>query len=233
MPCICAPKYLHLRQRNQYQMPTDIAFFVTGAHSIPGANDTLLRERYIEYMIALQKVFHYKVPVYGVLSELNPSLNHIPPFREFPFQHLTFLPQQELAHCKTKSQREFLSIQLLNEQVNDLEDNTFIIKLSGRYIPIDDSFFNLIKGVASNKQIQGIFRLAETDQPLQYTFFYALRWKWFKKFYQQSLDSLGTKCVEEFILEFYNEEDISNTLVAIPHLGVLAQINNENRFEIF
>ena len=183
---------------------TDIAFIVTGAHAIPNANETLLRERYLEYMIALQKVFHYKLPTFGVLSEVNPALNHLPPFREFPFQHLKVLGLERLAHCKTKSQREFQSIQYLNQEIQGLHDDTFIIKLSGRYIPIDDSFVNRVKENVANKDVQGILCLANNvGHPLQYTFFFALRWKCFQKFYSQSLNTLGAKCVEDFIIEFY------------------------------
>lgn len=213
---------------------TDIAFVVTGAHAIPNVNDTLLRERYLEYMIALQKVFHYKLPTFGVLSEVESSLKHTPPFREFPFQHLKLLAPQRLAHCKTKSQREFQSIQHLNQEIQGLHEDTFIIKLSGRYIPIDDSFVNVVKQNIKNKDVQGIACLAKNvGHPLQYTFFFALRWKWFQKFYAQSLDALGSKCVEDFIIEFYLKENLVEKVLMVENLGVLTQINNENRFEIF
>ena len=34
-----------------------IVFIVTGAHSIANVSDIVARERYVEYMIALNKVF--------------------------------------------------------------------------------------------------------------------------------------------------------------------------------
>jgi hypothetical protein len=213
---------------------TDIAFFVTGAHAIPNANETLLRERYIEYMIALQKVFHYKVPTFGVLSEVDSSVHNIPPFDHFPFVNLQCLTRERLSHCKTKSQREYQSIQYLNQNVQGLHDDTFIIKLSGRYIPIDDSLVNLVKENVKNTDVQGILCFAKNvGHPLQYTFFFALRWKWFQKFYAQPLEELGMKCVEDFIIEFYLKENLVEKLLLVERLGVLTQINNENRFEIF
>jgi hypothetical protein len=213
---------------------TDIAFVVTGAHGIPNASEVLLRERYMEYMIALQKVFHYNLPTYGVLSEVIPSLKNVPPFREFPFHHLLSLSPEKLSQCRTKSQREFQSIQYLNREIQGIQDDTFVVKLSGRYIPMDDSLVNLVKENSTNKDVQGIVCLSKNvGHPQQYTFFFALRWKWFQKFYAQPLEDLGTKCVEDFIIEFYQKENLIGNLLLVESLGVLTQINNENKFQIY
>ena len=98
----------------------DIVFLVTGAHDIKSATDTLLRERYLEYMIALQKIFLYNKPTYGVLSEYNEKRNHIPPFNIFSFNKYVKLLPIDLRICTTKSQQEFYSIQIL---IKDMDLN--------------------------------------------------------------------------------------------------------------
>lgn len=216
----------------------DIAFVVTGAHIIPGADASLYRERYIEYTIALHKVFSYQKPVYGVLSEFDMGLAaiNIPPFDRFSFETLVKLPLSALHHCKTKSQREFLSIQsLVNKMLEDttVTDDTFIVKVSGRYIFMKDTMLHLVEEHKTNKDIQAIICLTKGVYPIQqYTFCFAMRWKWFQKFYKRSVEELGTKCVERFIIEFIEQENLQGSTLNIEELGVLCNINNENKFQI-
>lgn len=216
----------------------DIGFVITGAHIIPGASPTLYRERYIEYMFALQKVFSYQKPVYGVLSEFDPIASpvNIPPFDFFPFEKLWKLAPQALDHCKTKSQREFLSIQsLVNSLQGDttLADDTFIIKVSGRYLLLKDTMLNLVESQKANKDIQAIVCLTKGVYPVQqYTFCFAMRWKWFQRFYTRPVEELGTKCVERFIIEFIEQENLQGATLPIDELGVLCNINNENKFQV-
>jgi hypothetical protein len=216
----------------------DIAFLVTGAHSIPGATPELYRERYLEYMIALQKIFSYQKPVYGVLSECDPEISAInaPPFDLFPFQTLSKLPRVALQHCQTKSQREFLSIQCLIQSLQGdltLDDDTFIIKVSGRYILLKDTMLHLVEQQKTNKDVQAIICLTKGVYPIQqYTFCFALRWKWFQKFYNRPIQSLGAKCVERFIVEFIEEENLQGFTMNVEELGILCNINNENKFQV-
>lgn len=216
----------------------DIVFLVTGAHIIPGASPELYRERYIEYMIALHKVFSYQKPVYGIISEFDPRefpLN-IPPFDLFPFETLCKLSISALQECKTKSQREFLSIQSLVQRLQEdqtLTDDTFIIKVSGRYILLKDTILNLVEQYKTNKDVQAIISLTKDVYPLQqYTFCFAMRWKWFQKFYKRSVEDLSTKCVERFIVEFLEQENLQGQTVNVDELGILCNINNENRFQV-
>ena len=216
----------------------EIAFLITGAHIIPGASTMLYRERYLEYIIALHKVFSYKKPVYGVLSEYDPieSAVNIPPFDLFPFETLCKLSPNELVHCKTKSQREFLSIQsLVHTLQNDttLDDDTFILKLSGRYILLKDTMLHLVEQHKTNKDIQAIVCLTQGVYPIQqYTFCFAMRWKWFQRFYKCPVEELGTKCVERFIIEFIEKENLQGATHTIDELGILCNINNENKFQM-
>lgn len=207
-----------------------IVFITTGAHNIPSADITLLRERYIEYRIGLQKVALYNKPMYGVLSEYDVQAPEIPPFELYCKAGLIRLPPNVLSSARTKSQKEFLSIQLLLDTF-DMPEDTFVIKISGRYILMKDSFFDAVESVRDDPTIQGVICMTPDNQQ-QYTFLFALRWKWFRKFYSKSVEELGTKNVEQFIVEFYKEEKILSSLKRVERLDIFTQISNASQFQL-
>ena len=212
---------------------SDIIIVVTGAHDIKPENTTLLRERYVEYMIALHKVFSYNKPVYGVLSEYNEKQVSIPPFDRFAFRKLLKLVDTDLQDCSTKSQKESYSINLLIKDI-EMDDNTFVIKVSGRYVIIKDTFYNTVESLKNNMNVNGVICITEGVFPLQqYTFLYALRWKWFKKFYSESISKLEGQCVERFIVEFFEKENIIGSIVNVSRLDILTNINSENKFKLY
>lgn len=209
-----------------------IVFIVTGAHSIANVSDALARERYIEYMIALHKIFTYNKPVYSVLSEYDSETSHCPPFDLFSMTTLLKLPISFLDDAKTKSQREFLSIKELVRNMN-LEDDTFVIKLSGRYIILKDTLYNLVEQYKDNKNVNAIVCIPPAQLLQQYTFLFAMRWKFFKEFYELPLSIVSTKNIERVIVEFCENKNIVNSIINIERLDILANINNENKFQIF
>ena len=72
-----------------YTMDSPIIFLVTGADHINNCNPIIKKARYIEYIIALHKIFYYSYPVIGVLSEVDKEYTEDrPPFESFPFQKL-------------------------------------------------------------------------------------------------------------------------------------------------
>jgi hypothetical protein len=82
--------------------------------------------------------------------------------------------------------------------------------------------------------VNGIICITEGVYPLQqYTFLYALRWKWFKKFYSESISKLEGHCVERFIVEFFEKENIIGSIVNVSKLDILTNINSENKFELY
>jgi hypothetical protein len=183
-------------------------------------------------MIALHKVFSYNKPVYGVLSEYNEKRQHVPPFDNFPFTMKKIL-KDELNLCKTKSQKEFLSVQYLIKDMN-IDDDTFIIKVTGRYVILKDILIDSVEKNKTNKNINAIICLAKGVYPIQQcTFLFAMRWKWFKKFYELSINDLGNKCLERFIIEFIQNEKLEVSIINLDELGILTHINNENKFELY
>ena len=208
-------------------MSNNPIFVITGADIEPQ------KERYIEYMISLHKIFSYGFPVHGVVSEHSKEKDNTP-FSNFPFKTLSFIEKGVLDGFN-KSPREFISIKtLINEmQRQDIDDSTFVIKASGRYVIIDDSFVNLVKSVQDNPNVNSIVRLCDNNTQ-QYTFLYALRYKYFKAFYNQGLNTVPNgKNIEQATLEFLHATNLFETTLNVDRLGILTNINGEGNYMIY
>ena len=125
--------------------------------------------------------------------------------------------------------KEFISLKYLVQNM-DINDNTWIIKTSGRYLLEDDTFVTLVKN--TNNSTEAIIRSCDNDTQI-YTFLFAMRWKFFKEFYELPLSIVSTKNIERVIVEFYENKNIVNSIINIERLDILANINNENKFQIF
>jgi hypothetical protein len=207
-------------------------FVVTGADRI--GNLSVRRERYVEYILSLHRIFSYKVPVIGVLSELDETLSDTPPFDAFPFKILNKL------HCGAldgynKSEREFMSIKSLLPRMEELgiSDNEFIIKSSGRYMLVNDSFFNKVKASQYDDSISSVIKLCDLDKNQQFTFLYAIRYKYFKEFYSSDISILRHKNVEQATIDFLKAKGLYDKTLFVNSLGILSNINNEGAFTIY
>jgi hypothetical protein len=201
-------------------------FVVTGADHV--ANVTARRERYVEYMLALHRVFSYGIPVIGVLSEYEPREN-TPPFSRFPFKLLKTIERGVLDRLG-KSQKEYASIVHLLKDVTDVSDDEFVIKASGRYMLVDDTFVNLVKEHETNPHVNAIIRLCDQDTQ-QYTFLYAMRYKYFKQLHSQPMFAGGIN-IERITLDFIRSNGLLDTTMKVESLGILTNINNENEYNI-
>lgn len=216
-------------------MNSPIIFLVTGADHIKGCNPILKRERYIEYTLSLHKIFHYSYPVIGVLSEYDKENNKdCPPFESFPFQTLTKIVRGEFDGYN-KSIRECVSIIRLLQEVPAIDDDTFIIKISGRYLIMDDSFITIVKNNVSNHNIVAVIKTAvnEQNEPLQYTFLYALRYRYMKAFYEKYKHEVSDDISVEYrIFEFLKQNQLLQSTIMVNQLGILANINNDDFFQM-
>jgi hypothetical protein len=199
------------------------AFIVTGADIEPR------KERNIEYTLCLHRIFSFGLPTYGVLSEWEGS--EPGPFLSLAsrFSNLVTLRKGVLDGLN-KSQKEFVSIKNLLDTM-DLDDDEFIIKVSGRYLLLNDSFVNLVKSAENASNINAIVRLCDNDTQ-QYTFLYAMRFKYFKEFYQTTVLP-PWKNIERAVLEFIHAKGLYETTLKVSELGILTNINGEGDFKIF
>jgi hypothetical protein len=187
----------------------------------------------MEYMIALHKIFYYSYPVMGVLSEIdNNHTTDRPPFESFPFQKLVTMYRGELDGYN-KSVREGVSILRLLQQVQSIHDNTFIIKVSGRYVIMDDSFVTTVKQNTRNYDVVAIIRSIANNTG-QFTFLYALRYKYVKEFYDRYQHNVHDDISVEYrIFEFFKEKELLKHIIMVDKLGILTNINNKGTFTIF
>ena len=178
--------------------------------------------------MALHRVFSYGIPVLGVLSEYNPS-EHSPPLSRFSFKLLKTIAHGILDELG-KSQKEYASISRLLSDVTGISDDEFIIKASGRYMLVNDTFVNLVKEHETNSRVNAIIRLCDNDTQ-QYTFLYAMRYKYFKQLHSQPIFAAGIN-IERVTLDFIKNSGLFDTTIKVDSLGILTNINNENDYKI-
>ena len=129
-----------------------------------------------------------------------------------------------------KSQQEYVSIKQWIDTNPSIDDEDWVVKLSGRYLFIDDTFMNKVK--TAPPETQGLIQLCDNDTQMR-TFCYALRFKWFKSFYKYPVQVMGYLNIERFILERIKGENIFMNIKNIDRLGILANINNEDNYCVF
>ena len=128
--------------------------------------------------------------------------------------------------------RENVSIARLLKEMPEIDDNTFIIKVSGRYLIIDDSFLTTVKEHVSNHNIVAVIRTAE-NETAQYTFLYALRYRYLKAFYEKYTNAINDDISVEYrIFEYLKGNQLLKHTIMVDKLGILTNINNEGTFRI-
>jgi hypothetical protein len=190
-------------------------FFVTIAENIQNKSLHAVREH--EYMYCLSRIFSYNIPVYGVISE---STNYFPA-TFFPFKKTVYI---ESTGDSSKSQKEYISLKSLLSTTT-FDDDTWIIKITGRYMLADDSFMNQVK--CSNKR--AVLRKGDSSQ--MYTFLYAIRYGEYKKIFEKEL--LENVNIEYHILNELLKHISDDDIDFVDNLGIFSNINNEHTFMYF
>jgi hypothetical protein len=204
--------------------------FVTTCATLPVNTDpTIIAVRDTEYTIALHKLENYKLPIHAILSETNDDAYSKSLFKNFTFTSKTLINSTTELGAKTKSQKEFVSIQKALHNLDSLHDDDWIIKTTGRYVFISDTFYTIVKHAES--KARAIVKLSSPPSQA-YTFCFAMRVKEFREFYSQSLSELGNKNVERFLLEFLKKNEILTSTVSVSNLGILANIANSGNYQI-
>ena len=188
-------------------------------------NNEIYNEREKQYMYSMARIFSYKLPVYGVVSETHNDCNWLPK-NFFPFEKLLqiYSTDTEL----NKSQKEFYSIKALLDNIN-VDDNTWVIKVSGRYLIYNDNFIDYVKNSSDN--VKAVIRLCDNDTQM-YTFLFALRFKYFKDFFINN--NLSNNINLERVMLLYIKNMINeNDIKMVDELGVFCNIADCNMYTYF
>jgi hypothetical protein len=199
-----------------------IHLLITCAYRIRGLDPKLLEQRNTEYRLCLARMVGFKLPMMGIVSECSDSEYPNTVFTRTPFTAVTKIPSTAALGANGKSQQEFLSIQSCLPSYS-FHDEDWILKVSGRYLFVTDDMLQLVKAAPSTCNV--IYK--RCDERQAYTFCFAMRWKWFKSFYSQPVERLGSKNVEQFIVEFVQQQGLQETTIHAATLGVYTNINND------
>jgi hypothetical protein len=211
-----------------------VVILATGAQWIPKLTPELKAERDTEYHIGLSKLFSWNLPVYGILSECDPDGVKQTPFGAYPFQQVLAIPSTHSLGGITKSQKEFLSIQQWVCESKLQDPNTWILKMSARYIPLNDQLLQSLSSLPNECEFLGKHQLPcpTAPYPQVITFCFAMRWSAFQEFYLQDVRELGTQNVEKFLADFLLRTGRSKKAFWATKLGILVNINNNHTYEI-
>ena len=178
-----------------------------------------------QYMYSFARLFSYKLPIYCVVSETY-NLPLYYPISQFPFKKIVNIESTiQLLGNVCQSMKEFISLKYLVQNM-DINDNTWIIKTSGRYLLEDDTFVTLVKN--TNNSTEAIIRSCDNDTQI-YTFLFAMRFKHFKNLFQNFMIENNVnleRFVYLYILEFIPKENIKY----VDHLGIFCNIACENTY---
>ena len=200
-----------------------IVFFATIA-DVP-KDHPLYAQRKQQYENAFAKVFSYSTPVHSVISETNQETQDL---LQLPFTSLKIIPSTNAYNCINKSMREYTSMQLALPTT--LADDTWVIKLSGRYLITDDTFFNTVKSAPDTCHFVGMLWGFDINDIQVYTFFYAIRYNYLAKFLKDPNTMLWSKNVEKHLFEFLHKQNIYDTAIFVDHLGIYVNIADSAEF---
>jgi len=200
-----------------------INFITTAAYFIPNFTNEILKIRETEYIYSLAKVFSYNLPVYGVVSETNNNEFH--PYIRFPYKYICNISNSIELNAFTKSDKEYVALQSIINKMN-CEDDDWVIKITGRYLIIDDTLINNVKKSRSIVKAF-IYKICENNMV---TYFYAIRFNLLKKLLEENVSCLNSGNIEAYFyikLHHYLNE---NEIVYLDKLGIFTNINNENNY---
>ncbi len=184
-----------------------------------------------EYMFALHKILSYKFPITLVVSETSKVQKlTVQPIQSM-FHTIFNIPSTAQLGAHSKSQQETFSLQSWMKNTPKLNDDIWIIKLSGRYLLLDDTFVQHV--ITAPKDIICVAKICPSNTHVS-TFCFAMRYGWYRKFLLEYVPKhLGPHvCVETAMVDFLRAElQLANTKF-VERLGVLTNTANENKFQV-
>jgi hypothetical protein len=186
--------------------------------------------RKAEYTTCLNRLNAYQLNNIVVCSETNKDTSILDIIHKYlTLDYFVNIPLTSEFGAKTKSQQEYISLQILFNNYNKIKPHDWIIKISGRYLLINDTFINIVKE-HSNTNI-GFIGKKSHQHPQVYTFLYAIRYKYLDLFLKNNLDYIGCNCIENKLYEFLNEQQIECKF--LNTLGVFTNIANDSEYQVY
>lgn len=216
----------------QQSTKPNVHFLVTCAYNITGLTQQLCITRNKEYNAALQIIFSAGLPVYGVHSEMTPTEYEPPSFTVFPYIRVkTITSTAEKYRAISKSQKEFCSIYESVSMLDQIPDSDWIIKMSGRYIFVNDEFIKTVQ-----EQPDSIHAVIKTcdDNKQCYTFCFAIRKKLFQEFFSNfnHFHTILNKNIENVLYE-YLINNYSQHIKNVDVFYIYADIDNSGQSKIY
>lgn len=138
----------------------------------------------------------------------------------------------KLAHTssrKSKSAKEADCLRALVVSITQkgMSDDVMIFKLSGRYQVVRD---DVLLAVRDHPDIDMVCRRDALGQI--FTFFFGLKWKYFREFYLTAdLDLLETRNVEQLLSDYVKVKQLK--VWVVPTLWVVANIANGGEYTLY
>jgi hypothetical protein len=127
-----------------------------------------------------------------------------------------------------------LVTQIENSSKASLDENAMVIKLSGRYQVLRDE---LLMTVRNRPDVDMVAKRCSLNLEWctgdeVYTFFFGLKWRYFRDFYSTvSMDALESTNVEKLLFEYAREKRLN--IVLLPRLWVLGNIDNARNYHLY
>lgn len=189
--------------------------------------------RRAEYYYAIARAMSYKLPMFAVRSETKllkaPANSAVSYFLE-KFEACIDVPDTTAIGAVSKSQKEMVSMkQIVHYMQNSgrLHDDTWVIKVSARYLLVDDTIMNAVREAGPDCKFIG--KLGDNNRQL-YTFAYAIRFGVLRDFLANSIREVATKNIERFLVEFLQSKGHWDKCHFIDRLGVFVTVANSGEY---
>jgi hypothetical protein len=173
-----------------------------------------------EYFLGLSYAFSKGFRIAGVVSESDDKRWQLADAWPWDIQLY-----RSATSFRSKSQKETACVRALVEEVATrmsppISNDTWIIKLSGRYQVVRDS---LLSAMLQHSDAHLIAR-ADSSEAQIFTFFYAMKWQFLREFFSTiDVAVLKSNNIEKVILEWARARQL--VIRFIPLLYVVANIN--------
>lgn len=234
---IVGPSSLHIRSQpgdaamvsiNTWESLTPKPFFIATAAYHEGE---LKHIRDAEYKYGLSYIASRSFPSAVVVSETQSAWDTI---EALPWEiKLYYTSTYTSKSAKESDSISALVMKIKNSKTSSIDENTMIIKVSGRYQVVRD---DLLMTVRNHPEVDMIAKRCDVEWwcgPNEaYTFLFGLKWKYFEEFYTNvSMDILETANVEELIVDYADRKMLN--IKWLPRLWVIGNINDRGNVALY